>query len=42
MPEVIAWPCSLTRPMDVSYFIQWTSRDAGARKIVRKREAAKP
>ncbi|MEG4645197.1 hypothetical protein BDE18_0414 [Paracoccus pantotrophus] len=30
MPEVIAWPCSLTRPMDVSYFIQWTSRDAGA------------
>ena len=30
MPDVISWPCSLTRPMDVSYFIQWTSRDAGA------------
>ncbi|SDJ93511.1 hypothetical protein SAMN04244581_05100, partial [Paracoccus denitrificans] len=30
MPEVIAWPCSLIRPQDVSYFIQRTSRDAGA------------
>lgn len=30
MVDVINWPCSLTRPLHVSYFIQWTSRDAGA------------
>lgn len=30
MVEVIDWPCSLMRPLDVSYFIQWTSREAGA------------
>ena len=30
MPEIIDWPCSLTRPLDVSYFIQRTTRDAGA------------
>ncbi|GLK65281.1 hypothetical protein [Paracoccus kondratievae] len=30
MPEIIDWPCSLIRPQDVSYFIQWTTRDAGA------------
>lgn len=27
---VIDWPCDLVRPLDVSYFIQWTSREAGA------------
>lgn len=30
MVEVIDWPCDLTRPLDVSYFIHWNSRDAGA------------
>ena len=30
MPMVIDWPCSLMQPLDVSYFIQWTSREAGA------------
>lgn len=27
---VIDWPCELVRALDVSYFIQWTSREAGA------------
>ncbi|SMO78695.1 hypothetical protein [Paracoccus laeviglucosivorans] len=30
MPQVIDWPCSLMRPLDVSYFIKWSSREAGA------------
>ncbi|WP_028716880.1 hypothetical protein [Paracoccus sp. J39] len=30
MPEIIDWPCNLIRALDVSYFIQWTSREAGA------------
>lgn len=30
MVDIIEWPCSLIRPLDVSYFIQWGSRDAGA------------
>lgn len=30
MVDVITWPCDLLRPLDVSYFIQWGSRDAGA------------
>lgn len=30
MAEVIDWPCEMMRPLDVSYFIQWVSRDAGA------------
>jgi|GEM_PF-2688337 len=30
MVELIEFPCELLRPLDVSYFIQWTSRDAGA------------
>lgn len=30
MPTLIDWPCALMRPLDVSYFIQWTTRDAGA------------
>lgn len=30
MPKLIDWPCDLTRPLDVSYFIQWTSRESGA------------
>ena len=30
MVELISWGGGVLRPLDVSYFIQWTSRDAGA------------
>jgi len=30
MVELIEWDCDLIRKLDVSYFIQWGSRDAGA------------